>query len=649
MALVLPAGTKFELEGTEWEVIRGRGSTVTARKATDASQEQTFNLADLVQYLKSDALKIISVGSADEGRPGLVLLSELPEKVRKMVAWRYRVVTAIEAGDHSILGYRETLASLAAEYGQTPAGDKRFIGMPALRTAQEWLTLFRNSDGDVMTLVPTFKRKAGPRYDPRLVDIVESKIDGFFMTKRRPHITEVMAAVHLEVEEHNKTAGDNPIAVPAQAVLYKRTWRAVAARSPRAIMLAREGRRAMELVYGPVGDAPRPTRILELVEMDHTDINRELCDEGGAKLGKPTLTYCTDKCTGCTLGLYIGFERHSAWAVLQCLRNAILPKDYIKTDYPGIGEWNAQGLPETLVVDNGNEMKGNDLAEACRQLKITLRFTRTYRGQDKGSVERFFGTLKAKFEQGPDAPPIPYYEFAEYVYRALVDEYLHTPNRGVGGPPAALWDEQFNQARDAICSRYDRETVIVALSPIATRVPSKHGIEWNYLFYNSDALQELRSRNLGSRLTMRYDPDNLGHIWVTEPESGAQLRVPCTRPGYAEGLSLRAHQFNKRLAKNKEGKPNYVTLYTAEQKRESMTQQAIGSEKVRKKLGMTSLDISQGKDLSKLGPGFTDKTATRDEQRPPSTPKLLDIKLRPREQSEVGVRVGRHQLGKGKR
>ncbi len=646
MALILPAGTRFQIEGLEWEVLRGRGDTVTAKDLKGGTEERTFDLADLVQRLKSESLKIIEVPVGnDESKPAVILLSELPDRVISAVAWKHKIVKALEFGGHSKQGYRQILAFLAVEYREMPASDKERIKFPSLRTAQYWLALYRRAGRDVMALVPTLKRDASPRYDPRLLAIIDSAIDSVYMNPRSRRVKDVLDAVVREVRLFNEKT-DTPIAIASDDAVYRKICRVIRERPPRHVMEAREGKRKAELVYGPVGDAPRPTRILERVELDHTLINRLACDHRNRILGKPTLTYCSDKYSNASLGHYLGFERHSAWAVLQCLRNAILPKDYVKKDYPRIvNDWNALGIPETLVIDNGKEMVGKNLAAACEQLGITLQFTREYRGQDKGAIERAFRTVKRMLEEGPDAPPIPIDKFSEYVHMALIDEYMQTPSDGVGGAPAALWDEQFRQRKDLIPPGLQPETIIVLLSKVEYRVPSKHGIELNYLFYNSNELQDLRAMNPGVKLPTRYDPDELGRIWVTEPETGRQLTVPCTRPWYADSLSLRAHQTIMRMAIEKYGKRDDWALREAQQRREAMIEEGPSDKRGRKEKGLTALEITEGRDFRGSRAGLASKGKADDRQ--PATAEELGIKLRPRSESGVAARVGRHRFGGG--
>lgn len=43
-------------------------------------------------------------------------------------------------------------------------------------------------------------------------------------------------------------------------------------------------------------------------------------------------------------------------------------------------------------------------------------------------------------------------------------------------------------------------------------------------------------------MTIRVDLENLGKIWVYDQYSAEYLIIPCTKPDYAEGLTLRQHK-----------------------------------------------------------------------------------------------------------
>jgi hypothetical protein len=85
------------------------------------------------------------------------------------------------------------------------------------------------------------------------------------------------------------------------------------------------------------------------------------------------------------------------------------------------------------------------------------------------------------------------------------------------------------------------------------------GVRFENLFYNSGALQEARLESAPAR----FNPDNLGSALVYSEKVNDWLRVGCTDPFYANGLSLQVHrkvwarvkQHEVRLAHEQKRKP----------------------------------------------------------------------------------------------
>jgi hypothetical protein len=79
--------------------------------------------------------------------------------------------------------------------------------------------------------------------------------------------------------------------------------------------------------------------------------------------------------------------------VLDCLLYAIPEKTQVQKHFGLKYGYIGYGVPETLVVDQGKEMLGRDLEEACLQLGIKLVHNPGRSPWMKGSIERWFGAL----------------------------------------------------------------------------------------------------------------------------------------------------------------------------------------------------------------------------------------------------------------
>ena len=119
-------------------------------------------------------------------------------------------------------------------------------------------------------------------------------------------------------------------------------------------MAARYGKRRADMEFRVSATGPVTTRALERVSMDHTPSDIIVVDDNSMlPLGRPTITSALDEHTRCPMGFYAGFEPPSCFAVMRCLKHAILPKTYVSRECPSVkNRWDCYGVPELVVVDN---------------------------------------------------------------------------------------------------------------------------------------------------------------------------------------------------------------------------------------------------------------------------------------------------------
>jgi putative transposase len=83
----------------------------------------------------------------------------------------------------------------------------------------------------------------------------------------------------------------------------------------------------------------------------------------------------------------------------------------------------------------------------------------------------------------------------------------------------------------------------------AQRVVFHYGVELEGLKYNGEELGALRRRmGTGAKVELTFDPGDLGHINVLDPQKGAYVRVPALDQAYAKGISLWQHKVIRRYA-----------------------------------------------------------------------------------------------------
>lgn len=230
------------------------------------------------------------------------------------------------------------------------------------------------------------------RWKPEVQKVVDEAINTIFLnTQKNPGKT-VCELVEKHVGELNEDlAPTEQLRLPSPATLY-RYMRCFEAYD---IAVARDGKAAANQKFRSVVGVQKTDRILERVEIDHTPINLlAFCDISLLPIGRPWLTLAIDKHSRMVVGFYIGFHTPSAYSVLQCLKQAILPKDELLRRYPDITTpWPARGIPEVVVCDNGMDLHSSALAMTCQEMGIQLQFCPAKTPQYKGAVERFMRTI----------------------------------------------------------------------------------------------------------------------------------------------------------------------------------------------------------------------------------------------------------------
>ena len=171
--------------------------------------------------------------------------------------------------------------------------------------------------------------------------------------------------------------------------------RAISASIPRPDKLLAEGREKefknkYGITYGMAYlDAWDPQVILEI---DHTQIDvlaKDIRPEKiRAKSGeiRPWLTLCLERRSRLIMAAIFGYDRPDQYTVAAAIREAILVTD----DKP------YGGVPDIILVDNGKELLSHHIQHITQGLHIILRPCIRHQPQQKGRVERKFGTLNTR-------------------------------------------------------------------------------------------------------------------------------------------------------------------------------------------------------------------------------------------------------------
>lgn len=334
--------------------------------------------------------------------------------------------------------------------------------------------------------------------------------------------------------------------------------------------------------------------ILERVEMDHTPLDLIVIDQTTMlPLGRPWLTIAIDKYSRMVLGFYISFNTPSAYSVLQCLKQVIMPKNEILAQYPDIkNKWPAFGIPELLALDNGMDFHSEALNKTCLDMGIQMLFCPAATPWMKGSVERFFRTISHNLihqlpgttfsniadrgdYQAEKLATIDLATLTHLIVKWIVDVYNVTPHRGISETPLNKWN-QSAITKIIELPVYPTELDIMTGIP-AQRTVFHYGIELDGLHYNNKALQELR-RISGENLPvqLKFYEDQVLFIDVFDPFEKHYIRVESINPDYAKDLHREAHRLSRAQARKNFGEQfSFAQLAQAREEIEKIVDAAL--------------------------------------------------------------------------
>lgn len=466
---------------------------------------------------------------------------------------------------------------------QSTDGERNLANALSVATVYRWLGAYTRSGHDLRALIPAVRARGGAdasRLRTEVETLAITTIQDKYKVQEKVTIDDVQheLAVRL-VEENRVRAPQDQLVLPSRATLARRITTSNLSQE----QSQRRTQRTAKSAATQYGQTPYPDWPLERVEIDHTRTDLIVIDDrDDLPLGRLTLTYCLDTATRYPLGYYLGFEPPSYLTVMECLHHAIQPKGDVRQLYGAEHAWLAYGLPATLVVDNGKEFIGHDLADACLLLGMVLQYTPVQTPQFKAGVERMFGSLDTMlFHTLPgttfaDPAERGNYQSAEQacVYLSaidkllnifLVDIYAERFHRGLGGIPAQCWAAKTQQGFAPALPPSAAELMIL-LGRTTTRVIQHYGIEFASLRYNCADLAPLRMRLQGQPAKVKYHPADLSCLYAYDAEAEQYIRVPALDQEYTHGLSFWKHRVIRQAVLAEQDRVDVAALGQAKRK-----------------------------------------------------------------------------------
>jgi putative transposase len=525
-------------------------------------------------------------------------LSDYPPHLRAIAAYRLEVIRPLLALDPKERT-REVVAARVVEIEQAQqAGEEFPTTVISIASVYRWLRDYTQSGHDIRALVGNSQRQGG-KQQSRLADEVEAIIgaviqDRYYVAEKVTS-DDIYLEVALRIEEENRFrhAGEK-LAAPSRVTI----WRRIDALDERGKLIAKRGRRAARQQFTQYGKTEYPITPLERTEIDHTPLDIIVVDgRDNLPIGRPTFTFCLDTGTRYPLGFYIGFDPPSYLTVKECLHHAILDKGDVRAKYSTQHNWIACGIPTALIVDNGKEFIGVDLLDACNSLGIELDRMPVKTPHFKAAVERMFKTINTGLlhtlpgttfsnhqqrgdYQSEEKACIDLEDLDKLFHIFLLDIYAESFHRGLGDVPAHRWKAV---TQDGFFPRLptNAEELKILLGRIAHRVIQPYGIELMRLRYNSQDLAPLRTRLRGEKAKIKYDPTDLGCIYVYDSQEQAYIAVESLDQDYAQGLSLWKHRVILNRARREQDKVDILGLARAKRQIQEIVQESRATKKIK--------------------------------------------------------------------
>lgn len=468
--------------------------------------------------------------------------------------------------------FTKTRARIIEDIGQVAAarGDYR---VPDISTIYRWKQNYLAALMDVRAIFARFDLQGGKgttRLHAEVEAFIDDAVDEIALKQKTFSASELLEAVRLKIDLRNrKSPAEKPLAVPSLRTMQRRA----AMLADYDLTAARTSRREAERRFALHGVSRDVSRLLEIVEIDHSPVDLMVVSADRKTAGRPTITVVFERASRCVLGYHLSLAGHGVPAVFEALRHALLPKTYLQDRYADLGiKWEPFGWFERLLMDNGREFHADAVADAMMNLGIACEFAASRTPNDKPFVERFLRTFnyglihklkgttlsKAHRRVGfkpEDEAVLTLEELDRIIHVWICNKYHLKAHRGLDGrAPISVW-RQLAKANPPQL-KMNAADIDIEFSEITSSKVQSYGIDLNTFVYRSPQLLLLR-RVLPAKAVVhvKWPRNDVGYIWVWDSVGDRYIKVPNTEPEYA-GLTLdQAKAARKAKA---EGDPSYV-------------------------------------------------------------------------------------------
>ncbi|OKO73357.1 hypothetical protein AC629_36705 [Bradyrhizobium sp. NAS80.1] len=292
-------------------------------------------------------------------------------------------------------------------------------------------------------------------------------------------------------------------------------------------------------------------------------------------VGRPWLTAILDRNSRCVVGFSISFAPPSWAAVMDALRVAVMPKDWVFEGFKRLGNgqsgihnsWDCFGKPDRLIMDHGRDFKSLSMDETLTALQIDSDYTKPKKPWLKGKIERWLRTLeeqiihtipgavmssveKRKFYKSEKFAILTIYELNWIVAKWVIDIYHQDVHSKIGRSPAQAWREGL---REITPHREIPKDLLVPLTGlILPRSLREGGIRYKGLRWDSNEFSRARAFLPDSaNVQVRIDPLDISVCYVYDEKRAEWVEGELVEPVEARGLTLKQWLTISQLRKRK--------------------------------------------------------------------------------------------------
>jgi len=362
--------------------------------------------------------------------------------------------------------------------------------------------------------------------------------------------------------------------VPHPVQSYWTIYRHCIRLKQRATEAERIGEAAAYQDYEGGGKALTARFAMQKVIIDHTEMDVYCVDpERRMVFGRPWLSLAVDVATGAIVGHLISFHEPSTWTISKLLLEVAKPKKPpadLAEQFPALRSM--RGTIRLAIVDNGPELRSLSFESAAKGIGTSIRWVKKNHPRHKAKGERKLGTLNRyvcwrlrgraipiaesrRRDYNGEAEAFHVIDEVEAVTRHAIAHLNIRPNRLEGKrPPALLWEELAGQ-HGLVNPPNLRAFCIESMPVIPAATLTNSGIElWGMRYQGARAVQELlgdllplegRRRRAGKQtatVKVKYDPLNIGSIWVWNVKTRQYVELRASDPEYCEGMPLAVHK-----------------------------------------------------------------------------------------------------------